>query len=352
MAAAFTSTQLKRANRIRLYGFVSLIVLSIVLVATVDNMLLSTVLAFVISYLISPWVSFLERAGVNRILATACIFILIGMLIGVFITLTFPLVLEQFGALRAEFPKYVDGVTRLISDVESKAQEITGTFLTVDFSGHVRATLQPWARAMFEDLPNFITRSITVMLLAPFLAFFMVKDGRHISRNLLAVVPNNIFEVTINLFHQINEQMAHFVRARLLEAIIVGFVTWVGLFIMDFPFATLLAIFAALTNLIPYVGPLIGAIPAFLIAIVNGESSLGLALVACVYLVAQLIDAAFIIPLVVAKIVDLHPVTVVVAIIAGAQVMGVVGMIISIPVASVIKVTIGTVYRYLTEFRT
>ncbi len=351
MSQAFSATQLKRANKIRLAGFVGVIALTVILVVAVDNMLLSTILAFVISYLIGPWVSLLERFGVNRILATAVCFMCIGLFIGLLLTLTFPFVIEQFGAFRAEFPKYVEGVSRMMLELEEKIEGITGTFFVIDFSGHVRATLQPWAQAMFEDLPNFVTRSVTVTLLSPFLAFFMVKDGRHISRTLLSLVPNNIFEITINLFHQINDQMAHFVRARLLEAIIVGFVTWLGLFMMDFPFATLLALFAALTNLIPYVGPLIGAVPAFLIAIVNGETSLGLLLVACVYLTAQLIDAAFIIPLVVAKIVDLHPVTVVVAIIAGAQLMGVVGMIISIPVASVLKVTVGTVYRHLTEFR-
>ena len=179
----------------------------------------------------------------------------------------------------------------------------------------------------------------------------MIKDGKVMNRSLLSLVPNSIFEPTINLYHQINDQMGHFVRARLLEALIVGVVTWVGLFFIEFPFATILALFAALTNLIPYVGPIIGAVPALAIALINGETNFGLFLVASVYLTAQLIDAAFILPVVVAKIVDLHPITVMVSIMAGAQVLGVVGMLISIPVASIIKVTISTVYRHLTDYR-
>ena len=102
----------------------------------------------------------------------------------------------------------------------------------------------------------------------------------------------------------------------------------------------------------PYIGPLIGALPAFAIALVNGYSSLGVFLVALVYVVAQLIDAGILIPMLVAKIVDLHPVTVIIVIIAGAQVLGILGMIISIPVASTLKVTFSTIYRHLIDTRT
>lgn len=342
---------LKRLNLVRLVGFIGIVITILLVVTRVENMLLSSILAFVISYLLGPWVNYLERAGVNRLLATVTSFAAIGGVIALVFTLTLPLISEQLLTFRVELPKYVAGTTELISDLESKIESLTGSFYIVDVSAHVGSALEPWTRALFEDLPRFVTKSITVMFLAPFLAFFMVKDGRQTSRSLLSLVPNSIFEPTINLFHQINDQMGHFVRARLLEAIIVGFVTWLGLFILNFPFASLLALFAALTNLIPYVGPLIGAVPAIIIAMINGESALGITLVICVYLIAQLIDAAFIIPVVVAKIVDLHPVTVVVAIIAGAQLLGVVGMLISIPVASVLKVTLGTVYRHLTDFR-
>lgn len=349
--AGLNPTRLKRQNFIRLLGFIGLLLFSLLIIIKVENMLLSSILAFVIAYLIGPWVNSLERAGMHRILATALSFVFVGALLSLLVLMTLPLVNEQLSLFRMELPKYIEGVTRLMAEFEEKLENLTGSIYMVDLSAHVGSALEVWARALFEDLPRFITKSLTVSLLAPFLAFFMVKDGRHISRSLLALVPNSIFEPTLNLFHQINDQMGHFVRARLLEAIIVGVVTWLGLLILDFPFAYLLALFAALTNLIPYVGPIIGAVPALAIAMINGQSPLEIFLVLCVYLTAQIIDAAFIIPLVVAKIVDLHPVTVVVAIIVGAQLMGVVGMLISIPVASVLKVTVGTVYRHLTDFR-
>ena len=148
-----------------------------------------------------------------------------------------------------------------------------------------------------------------------------------------------------------NEQVGSFIRARIAEALIVGLVTWIGLFIIGFPYAPLLALFAALTNLIPYIGPVFGAIPAFIIIFVNDDimfasQGINILAVSIVYLTAHALDAIFIIPVVVAKIVNLHPVTVVLVIILGAQLLGVLGMIISIPVASLIKLLIFTFYQH------
>jgi putative permease len=200
-------------------------------------------------------------------------------------------------------------------------------------------------------LPGALKTFFTVMLLGPFLAFFMVKDGRAVTNTVLDLVPNQLFEPALSLLHQINFQIGQFVRARMLESLIVGMVTAIGLLIIQFPYAVLLGVIAGLTNFIPYLGPIMGAVPAFLIALVNAHSGLDVLLVAMVYVIAQLIDAGFLIPLMVAKIVDLHPVTVIIVIIAGAQLMGILGMIICIPVAATLKVTINTVYRHLIDTR-
>lgn len=338
-------------NTVKTAAFVGWLLFLLIIVLRVENMLLSSLLAFVISYLLGPIVNSLERLGINRVVAALFTFAIVGVVLAIGIVAVLPLVVEQLGGLKQELPKYVKGVTKIMSDIQNNAEALLGSVIEIDVSRQVESSLRPWTKAIFEDLPAFITKSVTTLLLAPFLAFFMIKDGKVMTRNLLSLVPNSIFEPTVNLYHQINDQMGHFVRARLLEALIVGLVTWVGLFFIEFPFAAVLALFAALTNLIPYVGPIIGAVPALAIALINGETNFGIFLVASVYLTAQLIDAAFILPVVVAKIVDLHPITVMVSIMAGAQLLGVVGMLISIPVASIIKVTISTVYRHLTDYR-
>ena len=343
--------RLKRLSQIKLWAFLMLVLGAFVLILTVENLLLSSVLGFVIAYLCGPWVNSLERTGLDRIYATALVFALIGGVVFFTIYLSAPFVADQLSSLKTEVPKYIDGVTRMLVETEKRLQLFSAETYTIDISGRVERWMVNSTEGIFQNLPKMISKSLTVLLLAPFLAFFMIKDGRNINRTLLTLVPNSVFEVTLNLYHQINDQMGQFVRARLLEATIVGLVTFIGLVILGFPYAAFLAIFAALTNLIPYVGPIIGAVPALLIAMVNGSPTLEIVLVSMVYAVAQLIDIVFIIPLVVAKIVDLHPVAVVIAIIVGAQIMGILGMIISIPVASALKVTFGTLYQHMTDDR-
>lgn len=340
---------LRRLNRLRLFGALAILFIIFLIVLAVQNLLVSCILAFVIAYILGPFVNRLERQGMDRFWATFCVFGASGGILIILGSVVFPSVGTMLSGLQAEMPKYIAGFTRLLADGEEKVSAFLGPISTFDLNSFVENYLTSWTQNFFDQLPRFLTQFFTVMLLGPFLAFFMVKDGRNVLRQGLAIVPNNIFEPALSIFHQINQQIGHFVRARLLEALIVGLVVWIGLLALQTPYALLFAVFAGLTNLIPYIGPLIGFAPALAFGLVNGMTSFDLVLLTMVFAIAQIIDMAFLIPVMVAKIVNLHPVTVIVVIIAGAQVMGILGMIISIPFAATLKVTVGTIYRYLTE---
>ncbi|MCB0390162.1 MAG: AI-2E family transporter [Bdellovibrionales bacterium] len=343
--------QLKLIEWIRLGSFIGFLGFFILILVGIDNLLLSFVLALVINYLLGPIVNSLERAGVHRLFSTVLVFSLGGIFVGFGITAIVPFLSSQFSNLQEQFPTYIGGVSRLITQLELKIQDLTGVSYQTDFGLEAESVLLGWTKSLFTDLPGIVSQLGTTLLLSPFFAFFLIKDGRLFAKNFLSIVPNHIFELTLNMYYQINDQMGQFVRARLLEALIVALAVWVGLYAINFPFAGLLSLFAGVTNLIPYVGPLFGAIPAIIIALINDSSTFTLVMLCVVYGTAQLIDIFFIIPLVVAKLVNLHPITVVVAMIVGAQLLGILGMIISIPVASVLKVTITSVYQHLVEFR-
>ena len=342
--------RLQRERLIKLLAVLSVLLIAFVVICFVENMMVSFLLAFVTSYLLLPVVSVLERNGLPRTIAILIPFVCLAALIALGIYLLLPTISSQFDNLRAELPKYIDGTKALMEDAQHRFEAFL-PFSKINLGSYVEELLIHWTQSTFNDLPNLVSRILTVALLAPFFAYFMLQDGRNFSRMILSMVPNHIFEVSLNLQHQINRQMGDFIRARLLEAVIVGVVTWIGLYFIGFPYAPLLAAFAAFTNLIPYVGPIIGAVPAVIISLINHGGGWDLFWLISVYFIAQLIDAAIIIPLVVAKIVDLHPVTVVIVIIVGAQLMGVLGMVISIPVASVLKLVSFTVYRQITDLR-
>jgi putative permease len=344
--------QLQRERWIKLTAFAGALLAIGIVIFSIDHMLVSFLMAFVISYLLGPAVTRLERRGLTRLRAVAFIFLLFAAALAVAGYLLAPLLVDQITGIRQKLPTYTAGVNSILFDMQARLEALAGGRLKLDLVARADAVLRSGAEQLVRELPALISGSLTTLLLTPFLAFFMLKDGRDLTRGLIDMVPNSVFELTLNLQHKITEQIGSFIRARLLEALIVGLATWIGLVLIGMPYALLLAVFAAATNLIPYVGPLIGAAPAFIITVINGAGSFEILMVTLVYAVVQILDIVILIPMMVAKIVNLHPVVVVVSLIIGAQLLGVLGMLIAIPVTSALQVTLVAVYDHLLDFRT
>ena len=341
--------RLKQINIIRLLVFLGLLTLATSLLFLINNLFISFLLAFVISYLARPLIAPLERAGLSYNTALVLIFLTGFGLIGLMGIWGFPLVFNQINLLQTEWPRYSEGLLNLIENIELKIKSWLGLDIYLREKGTEK--LLSLGQVILKDLPSLLLQALSVLLLAPFLAFFMLKDSQKISKHFMLLVPNSVFEMVLDLQYQINRQLGQFIRARFLEAFIVGLVTFLGLSFISFPFASLLGGFAALTNLIPYIGPVIGGVPAIVIALVNHYETWDLIFVIGVYLVAQIVDSGILVPILVARIVNLHPVTVVLLIILGGQFMGILGMIISIPVANAFKVTALAVYEHITQVR-
>lgn len=344
-----TRSAIRREYFIKSTAVIGIVSLCVFAVIKIEDLLLSFVLAFVINYMLTPPVNALERKGISRKAGVLLLFTIIGILAAFFTIKALPGIVGQIQSFKSELPKYSSGLTDLFSRVEKALEAFFPNFLNIDFGRKTGSILTSFSAGFFDNLPRVLSTSLSVIIMAPLLAFFMLIDGRAALKKLLAIVPNPFFETALNLLYQINIQIGGFIRARLLEALIVGFVVWTGLFFIGFPYAVLFAVFAGLTNLIPYIGPVIGTIPPVLVSAINGAGPMEIITLISVFVFAQIIDAVVIVPMVVARIVDLHAVIVIIVIIFGAQVGGILGMVISIPVTSIIKLIVITIYEHLIE---
>ena len=179
----------------------------------------------------------------------------------------------------------------------------------------------------------------------------MLKDDAQFRRFILGITPNSIFERFYNLHHQFNKNLGDYIFAKFIEASIIGVIITSGLLIIDLNFAFLFGLIAAITNIIPYVGPLLGAIPAIVVAYAEFEFTSSFWAVGVLFFVANTIDLAIVFPLLVSKIVNLHPVVVVVSVILGSQLFGLIGMIVSIPAAVAVKLILQELISELYETR-
>lgn len=338
-------------RRVKLLFFSVAFILLFAVITQTQNMMISFLLAITNYYLLAPIVDFAERKGISRLWSTIIPFLILSIVIAVCIYLFTSDLVLQIKSLQQNFPKYTESMIKISQDFQNKFGDLITTVYPMDFQTNIQSQLSDWATAFLKQVPDFISKSFTVLLLAPLLTFFMLLDGRDFIRKFISLIPNQFFELALNLNYQIGSQIGGFIRARMLESIIVGALTWMGLLIMGFPYALVLSIFAAILNIIPYLGPIIGALPAFVICLSNGGSSSELLGLTVIFVAVQVIDTVVLVPFLVAKIVDLHPITVIVAILLGSQLMGILGMIICIPLVSTLKVTAYAIYNHFTDFR-
>lgn len=340
--------RIKRLNFFRLSFFLIIFSLLLASLFIIKGLFITLLLAFVLSFILLPFVNFLNR-WISRSYAVPIVFFSFLAFLGALLFRSMPFLSEQFHKLQAEFPQYIERISVLINNWQNHFESHFSFVKDLNLSDKFTQLLSSFGGAFLQDLPSTLTQSFTVLLLAPFFAFFMMKSRLGLTRSLYPLVPNHVFEMFLSLHYKINKQIGVFIRGRILEAFIVGLIVSTGLILLDFPFAILLGIFASFTNLVPYIGPIIGSIPVLLVALANDYETSQILLVMGLFFFTQVIDSMVLVPILLARIVNLHPLTVVVIIIAGAQFMGIIGMIISIPIANALKVSVMAVYQHISD---
>lgn len=190
----------------------------------------------------------------------------------------------------------------------------------------------------------------TTGIIILFLTFFLLNSGRQMKKAFIQIVPNRFFEVALVLIQGLDRQLGDYLRSRLIQTVILSIIAAIGYWILGLRFAIIIGIIAGLANLIPYIGPFIGAIPAIIVVFLESRFGLGWSLLAVIALtlVIQIIDNAIITPLVIGKSVELGPVTTIVVVLLGEQLLGLVGLLMAVPIAAMCKLIIEEVW---TEFK-
>jgi len=190
------------------------------------------------------------------------------------------------------------------------------------------------------------------LLLAPFLAFFFLKDGQRFKRFLAHAVPNAFFERTLYLLHEV-DQILHAYFTGLMKLAVLDTVTLaVGLWIVGFPNALVLGFICAVLALVPYVGTILGGLVVVLVAATDFPNAPGMAYWAIVlFIIARLLDDFVYMPLTIGKSLHMHPLVVVLMIFVGGAVAGVSGLMLALPLLGVVMVVGETVSKVVTDPR-
>ena len=308
-----------------------------------------TLLSGALALLFSPAVSAIERRGYSRGWAILVLFGAAGLALTIGFSALYRLGSLQWESWRDQAPGYFAGLVQRLRDAESSWQLRFPILHQVKIVDRIIQWGQGTGQWFMVHGAALMGDALSCAFVAPILTFFLLSDGRNIQKRLYQLVPNRYFETTYLIAHEIGSALSGYLRAKMIEALVVGLMVTAGLTIVGAPYAIVLGIVAGLTNVVPYVGPIIGIVPGAAIAALDPSSSHLLWPVLIVYGVANLIDMVVIFPGVVAKLIDLHPLWLIAAVSLGQQYYGLVGMLISIPIASAIKVVLSQVYLTVYE---
>jgi putative permease len=293
---------------------------------------------------LSPIVEALERRGLSRTGSILLVFAgITAALAGGSVWLT-QSIRSEWGTLEKKAPVYFYGAVDKLRTYEASLKEKYPALESLHPTDSLVAAGQKTGGLLVEHSPEIMGSLATCLFIVPFLTFVLLRDGRSIKKRIFELVPNRFFEASFMISSRIITSISDYIQAKLFEAMLVGLLVFMGLALVKAPYSLVLGIIAGVTNIAPYVGPIIGLVPAVLIVAFEPSYSNLFWPVIGVYTAANIIDNVLIFPVLVAKLVNLHPLILIIAVMIGGQYYGMLGMLVSIPVATALKVILQEVY--------
>lgn len=317
------------------------------------------VLAFILAYILDPLVDRLEALKVPRALA---ILLLALPVAGAFAALLFigvPALAEQVESLIEQTPELVDRVASWIEGLEAGILGVDLPLLDEEAIARRLRRISPAEVITFlqEQQANLASRAwegvlglgrglgtvvvvLSYVVLTPVLTFYLLRDWDAIIERAAGYIPRPRYERWTWFVKEYDRLLSRYLRGQILAAAIVGVLTWVGLWIAGFPYSGLVGAVAGVFNVVPYLGLPVSLIPAIIIAIISGSFLTSILKVAIVFGIVQFLDGNIIAPRIVGESVGLHPVWVILAIAVAGFFFGFVGLLLAIPGAIAVKISL------------
>ena len=321
-----------------------LLVLSLV-VYFLRGIFLPLLIAFIISFILSPVTNWLQRLGFKHTTSVMIIFLLFISITLLLVVFVGPVLTGEISTFQKSFKSNIGDIVNTIQETVSKTSFFAEKFEERNLSDILVEKVSSSAGTLLPKVGSLIGPLIIYIVVIPFATFFFLRDGKKMRKNLIELIPNRYFETTLDLMYKLNRQLKNYLIGITISASIVGLLAIIGLRIIGLKYCVFVGVFTGITNTIPYLGPIIGVILASIIAIITGEEGLGMMIlmILIVFIVVNLIENAFISPIVVARACKLHPLLVIISIIIGGKIAGLIGMFLGVPVASMIQVIIQTI---------
>lgn len=313
------------------------------------------IIAGLFFYFLVGIVDFLEKR-LKRKRSLAVAITLIGLI------LIFTLVISFLGpVIGKQVTELIDAMPSIAKELQKQAFAVRDSLLQNDFLSRFMAQNDEMFRNLttnitsylgdlfgnvassFGQVVGFVTSAVITIVVIPFMLLYMLLDGKRLPDAIVKLLPSSYEKETRHILHDMHETVRSYVNAQLLVAFFVGITSLIGLLIVGVDYAILLALFMMVTNIIPYVGPFLGAAPAVVVAFI--QDPIKVVWVIVVIIIVQQIEANVISPLIQGKSLKVHPLTIIIVLLVAGNLAGIIGMLIAVPFYAVAKVVVQNIVR-------
>lgn len=318
---------------------VGIMIVTIWLLPYIKSFLTPLGIALFLSYILKPWVNKLENAGMNRGAAVGLVFLILSGLLFMGLKMLLPGLSQEFKTLSQAVQ--AEDTQSVVDKLQATLSQRIPILKNPDIAREVSIKLHNFSATLLRKSFNLIfaiISSFTYIVTVPFMMFFILKDGRRIKKFIIQIVPNRYFEMSLNLFYKANSQLGNYIRGQLLVSSIIATLSIIALYSLDVPYFFIIGVIAGLANMIPYFGPIVGALPGVVVAMVETGSMESVVGVIVAFALIQLLDNVLLSPVIVSKSVQVHPLLVILVILVGGNLGGILGMLVAVPIYAVAQV--------------
>lgn len=299
-------------------------------------------IGIVIAWLLDPLVSLLQKKGASRTISVAGVFTVFIFLIVLFFWMVIPTLVDQLQDAIGLVPGIIDDMNSWIDNLFDDLNNL----YNYDFStiqANIYLAFEEFSNSITVDLPTILVNAVSNIIsgglnviIGLFIGFYMLFDFNNVRKELLNFIPKKAHSDTIELTDRLNNSLKSYVQGTLFVTLILFTVQSIGFTLAGLKAPVVFGLICAITNIIPYIGPYIGGVPAVVVGFAISPLVGLLSLIAVV--VSQFLESYVLTPVVMSKTMKLHPVTIIIGLLIFGYFFGILGMILSTPIISCLKI--------------
>lgn len=325
---------------------IGFVLLSLYVISQITSIFLPIITAIVLTFILNPLVNYLckLRLGtakwqLSRSSAVILAFLFFILLLGIISTFVLMPFVQEFNKFVLDLPSLLEKLDRITAELGQLIIETPMpariTAMIEQVSSNIAATLPKLAGDAASSLITFATRTIELVVV-PILTYYFLKDWKALRASFLTIFKTkNRGKIGI-VIDEMALVISGYIRGQFIVSIVIGAMVFCGMYFLDVGYPLVLGLLATLTESVPIIGPIIGAVPAIILAYLV-EPSLAFK-VLLFFIVIHQLENNIVVPKVMGHTIALHPAIIIISLLVGGKLFGIPGMILAVPVTALLRV--------------